>query len=73
MEDAETVIEKLKEENSDKELELSIIEKNTENAEEIKTNSVEIAKENLESAIEDKTITAINKNEVNTREGTVNV
>lgn len=72
LEDAETVVEELKEENSSKELNLSIIEKNTENAEEIKTNSVEVAKENIESAIEDKTIKAINKYEVNTREGTVN-
>ena len=72
LEDAETVVESLKEENLDKELNLSIIEKNTENAEEIKTNSVEVAKENITSAINNKTITAINKDEVNTREGVVN-
>ena len=72
LEDAETVVESLKEENDDKELDLSIIEKNTENVEEIKTNTLEVAKENIESAIEEKTIKAINKDEVNTRDGVVN-
>ena len=72
LEEAEELVKELKEEYSEKELNLSIIEKNTENAEEIKTDSLEIAKDNISSAINNKTITAINKYEVNTREGIVN-
>ena len=57
--DAENLVNQVKEEEKDKkqDLDLSIVEKYTSNAEEIKTNKVETAKENVTSKIAEEIVT----------------
>ena len=54
LEEAEELIEQIKKDNTDKELDLSIIEKYTQNEEEIKTTELEIAKLEAQSKIEEQ-------------------
>ena len=55
IEEAEEVVNKIKEEyNQDLELDLKIIEQYTENKEEVKNTSIEVAKQNIENVIEKK-------------------
>lgn len=76
LEDAESLVNSLKEENPNKELGLTIQEKCTENIEEIKTDSVEVAKASVNEKITElnkKTIVATSNDIVNnTKDGTVN-
>lgn len=51
IEDAQNLINTLKQENLDKELNLNIIEKVTENVDEISTNKIEVAKNNITSKL----------------------
>lgn len=54
IEEAEELIGEMKEENSDKELELSIIEKYTQNEEEVETTELETAKKEAQTKIEEQ-------------------
>lgn len=54
LEEAEELIEEMKETNRDKDLDLSVIEKYTQNEEEIETNELEIAKKEAQSKIEEQ-------------------
>ena len=54
IEEAEDLINKVKEENPGQELELSIIEKYTENKEEVKTSEFEIAKNDIQTKVTEK-------------------
>lgn len=54
MEEAETLVNKIKEENQNQELNLSIVEKHTENKEEVQTNNLEIAKNNIQKKVIEK-------------------
>lgn len=54
IEEAEQLVNQLKQENQGQELDLSIIEKYTENGQEVKTDSVEVAKTNLQSKVTQK-------------------
>lgn len=54
IEEAEQLIEKIKETNSDKELDLSIVEKYTQNKEEVETTEIEIAKQESQLKIEEQ-------------------
>ncbi len=51
IEEAEELINKVKEENKEQELDLSIIEKYTKNVEEVNTNSIEVAKNDVQEKI----------------------
>lgn len=53
-EEAEELVNNIKEENENQELDLSIIEKYTENSEEVDTNEVEIAKTEVQTKIDEK-------------------
>lgn len=53
LEEAEELMEQIKEDNTDKELDLSIIEKYTQN-EEVETSELEVAKEDVQSKIEEQ-------------------
>lgn len=54
IEEAEQLVNQLKQENQGQDLDLSIIEKYTENGQEVKTDSVEVAKTNLQSKVTQK-------------------
>ncbi len=58
LQDAENVVNQIKEEEKDKKenIDLSILEKYTTNAEEIKTNKIETAKENITSKVAEKIV-----------------
>ena len=58
LQDAESVVNQIKEEEKDKKenIDLSILEKYTTNAEEIKTNKIETAKENITSKVAEKIV-----------------
>ena len=51
LEEAETLVNQIKEENKKDDLQLSILEKYTENAEEVKTTNIEVAKSNIQTKI----------------------
>ena len=53
IEEAEDLVNNIKEENTEKELELSIKEKYTQNVEEVKTTEIEIAKTSIQGKIEE--------------------
>lgn len=53
LEEAEDLVNKVKEENKDEELDLSIIEKYTQNEDEVKTTDIEIAKNDINTKIEE--------------------
>ena len=69
--DAENLVNQVKEEEKDKkqDLDLSIVEKYTSNAEEIKTNKVETAKENVTSKIAEEIVTEQLKGVISSRFG----
>ena len=52
--EAEQLVNQIKEENKDKEIDLSIVEKYTNSKEEIGTNEIEVAKENVSTKVEEK-------------------
>lgn len=54
IEEAEELVNKVKEENQEQELELSIIEKYTKNEQEVNTNSVEVAKNDVQEKVTQK-------------------
>ena len=54
IEEAEELIGEMKETNSDKDLDLSIVEKYTQNEEEVDTTELEIAKQDIQSKIEEQ-------------------
>ncbi len=54
IEEAEELVNKVKEENKEQELDLSIIEKYTKNVEEVNTNNVEVAKNDVQEKITQK-------------------
>ena len=54
IEEAEDLVNNIKEENTEKELELSIKEKYTQNVEEVKTTEIEVAKTSIQGKIEEK-------------------
>ena len=56
LEEAEQVVEKIKEQNQSEELDLSIQEKYTENVEEVNTNNIEVAKRDIETKVKNKVI-----------------
>lgn len=76
LEDAESLVNSLKEENPNKELGLTIQDKCTENIEEIKTDSVEVAKASVNEKITElnKKTTVITSGDIvnNTKDETVN-
>ena len=51
-EEAESLVEQIKEENQDKEIDLNIVEKYTQNEEEVDTAELEVAKENIQEKVE---------------------
>ena len=62
IEEAEELIKQIKDDNEEKELDLSIIEKYTQNEKEVNTSEIEIAKQKCEDKIE-KTIEEQKKNQ----------
>lgn len=54
LEEAEELMEQIKEDNTDKELDLSIIEKYTQKEEEVETTELEIAKQGVQAKIEEQ-------------------
>lgn len=54
IEEAEELVNKVKEENKEQELDLSIIEKYTKNVEEVNTNNIEVAKNDVQEKITQK-------------------
>lgn len=54
IEQAEELVNEIKENNKDEELDLSIVEKYTENVEEVETNEIEIAKATIQSKVTEK-------------------
>ena len=51
-EEAESLVEQIKEENQEKDIDLSIVEKYTQNEEEADTSELEVAKENIQEKVE---------------------
>ena len=56
-EDAQNIIDEIKQDEKNKDVDLKIIEQTTKNAEEVKTNSVEVAKTTISKAVNNETKT----------------